>query len=298
MEALALAGSFDTIGDTHRAQFFVESDNTIFLEKLMRYASNYQAEKDSIQISLFDDIEEESQDFGLNFPQCEPWTSLQKLNKEREVTGFYISGHPLDDYRLEINSFSKYTFADLEEPGMLKRMCNYSFNLIGMIMDASTGIGKNGQAYGKIVMEDYHGKRDFSLWGETFMKFGHLCKPYILVMLTVKSELRYGRDGKSDDDYQLKITDMQLLENVMEERTRRIMVSLSNHLLDEELICSLEKLIDKHRSKKGVLLCFRVLDLEQSISIHLAHKEKVEAVPFCQELRKLVNDEAILLEDK
>lgn len=297
MEALALAGSFDTIGDTHRAQFFVESDNTIFLEKLMRYAANYQAEKDSQQISLFDDVEEESQDFGLTFPQCEPWTSLQKLNKEREVTGFFITGHPLDDFRLEINSFTKHTFVDLEEPGALKKMHNFTFNLIGMVMEASTGIGKNGQSYGKITLEDYHGKREFSLWGENYMKFGHLCKSNILVMLTVKSELMYGRDGKSDDDYRLGITNMQLLENVMKERTKRITITLSNNSLDENLIFSIEELINKHRSKKGVHVRFKVLNLEQSMSVYLGNEEKVEAKPFCDDLRKLIADDGILLEE-
>jgi DNA polymerase-3 subunit alpha len=121
MEALALAGSFDAIGDVHRAQFFVETDGSIFLEKLLRYASNYQAEKDSRQISMFGETETEIHDVGLNFPSCTPWTAMQKLNKEKEVTGFYITGHPLDDYRLVINSFCKYNLSNLAEPGAVKK---------------------------------------------------------------------------------------------------------------------------------------------------------------------------------
>ena len=294
MEALALAGSFDTIGDTHRAQFFVETDGSIFLEKLMRYASNYQASKDSMQISLFDDATEESQDFGLTFPQCEPWSSLQKLNKEREVTGFFISGHPLDDYRLEINSFTKHTLADLEEPGALKRLLNTSFHLIGMVVEASTGIGKNGQSYGRFKVEDYHAKREFSLWGENFMKFGHLCHANILLMITVKPELMYGRDGKSDDDYRLSVTNVQLLENVMKERTKRITITLSNSALDNDLILSIEELINKHRAKKGVNVRFHILNIEQSLSVYLANEEKVEAAPFCNDLRLLLDDDEVI----
>ena len=297
MESLALAGSFDTIGDTHRAQFFVETDNTNFLEKLMRYAASYQASKDSMQISLFDDATEDEQDFGLTFPQCEPWTSLQKLNKEREVTGFFITGHPLDDYRLEINSFTRHTLADLEEPGALKKLHNTTFHLIGMVIEASTGIGKNGQSYGKINVEDYHAKRDFSLWGENFMKFGHFCKPNTLLMLTVKPELMYGRDGKLDDDYRLSIMNVQWLENVIKEKTRRITITLPNNSLDDNLIISIDELINQHRSKKGVNVRFHILDLEQAMSVYLASEEKVEAAPFCTDLRKFLDDEAIRLED-
>ncbi|MDR1878533.1 MAG: DNA polymerase III subunit alpha, partial [Bacteroidales bacterium] len=133
IEALALAGSFDTLGDTHRAQFFVETDNTTFLEKLLKYASAYQGTKIAGQISLFDDDADDNQDFRLPIPFCQPWTPLQKLNKEREVTGFYISGHPLDDYRLEINNFCKYNLAELEKTGDMKRFVNNPIFLAGMV---------------------------------------------------------------------------------------------------------------------------------------------------------------------
>ncbi len=298
MEALALGGSFDAIGDEHRAQFFVEADGAIFLEKLLRYASSYQAAKDSKQISLFEDTTEDSQDFGLTFPQCDPWTSLQKLNKEREVTGFYISGHPLDDYRLEINSFCKYNFGDFDEPGTLKRLQNSSFSLVGMVMDVNIGTGKNGQSFAKITLEDFHNKRDFSLWGETYMKFHHFCVPNTLLMLTVKSEMMYGRDGKSDDDYRLAITNVQLLENVMKEKTKRVTIRLSNNYLDDALILNIEKLIAAYRSKKGVGIRFNIFNLEQSMSVYLSSEEKVDAVPFCQELRLILRDDnSILLEE-
>jgi len=295
VEPLALAGAFDTVGDVHRAQFFVETDGTIFLEKLLRYAANYQTAKDSRQISMFGEETETNQNFGLTFPSCTPWTSLQKLNKEREVTGFYISGHPLDDYRLEINSFCKYNLGDLEEPGAVKKLVNSTFNLAGMLVSANTGTGKNGQQYAKIVLEDFQGKREFMLWSENYMKFRHFCESDSLLMLTVKSELLYGRDGRSEDDYKLTITNIQLLENVMTEKTRRITIKLSNGYLDDALIVNIEKLIADSRSQKGVTVRFNVFDLEQTMNVHLTSPEKVEAVPFCKELRKLLHDDSLIL---
>jgi len=294
LEPLALAGAFDAIGDVHRAQFFVETDGTIFLEKLLRYASNYQTTKDSKQTSMFGEEMTEAQDFGLAFPSCTPWTSLQKLNKEREVTGFFISGHPLDDYRLEINSFCKYGLGDLEESGMLKKLLNSTFNLAGMLANASTGIGKNGQSYARIVLEDFQSKREFMLFGENYMKFRHFCESDSLLMLTVKSELSYGRDGRSEDDYRLTIMNIQLLENVMVEKTKRVTIKLSNGHLDDDLILNIEKLIADHRSPKGVVVRFNVFDLEQTMNVFLTSPEKVDVVPFCKALRKLLHDDELI----
>jgi DNA polymerase-3 subunit alpha len=295
MEALALAGAFDAIGDVHRAQFFAETDGSIFLEKLLRYASNYQNSKDAKQISMFDDTAEDTQDFGLTFPSCTPWTTMQKLNKEREVTGFYISGHPLDDYRLEINSFCKYSLNDLEESGTLRKLQNSTFYLAGMIVDSNTGTGKNGQSYAKIVLEDFKGKRDFMLWGENCMKFRHFCESNTLVMLTIKSELMYGRQGRIDDDYRLSIQNIQLLENIMQEKTRQITITLSNGYLDDSLISNIEKLIADNVSKKGVSIRFNVFDLEQTMNVYLNSPERVEVVPFSRQLRKVLNDDSLIL---
>jgi DNA polymerase-3 subunit alpha len=295
MEALALAGSFDAIGDVHRAQFFVEADGSIFLEKLLRYASNYQANKDSKQISMFGEATEDIQDLGLSFPSCTPWTTMQKLNKEREVTGFYISGHPLDDYRLEINNFCKHSLNDLEESGAIKRLLNSTFNLAGMIVDASTGVGKNGQSYAKIALEDFQGKKEFMLWGENCMKFRHFCESNTLVMLTVKSELMYGRTGKTDDDYRLSIQNIQLLENIMKEKTRHITITLSNGYVDDHLISSIEKLITDNHHPKGASIRFNVFDLEQTMNVYLNSPERVDVVPFCQQLRKLLNDDGLIM---
>ena len=293
LEPLALAGAFDTIGEVHRAQFFVETDGTVFLEKLLRYASNYQANKESKQISMFGEETENTQDFGLNFPSCTPWTSMQKLNKEKEVTGFYISGHPLDDYRLEINSFCRYNLSDFEESGAVKKLQNLT-NLAGMVVDTNTGIGKNGQPYGKIVFEDFKSKRDFMLFGENYMKFRHFCESNSLLMITVKSELLYGRDGRSDDDYKLTIANIQFLDNVMAEKTKCITIRLSNDYLDDDLIVNIENLIADYRSTKGVIVRFNVFDLEQSTNVLLTSPERVDAVSFCKSLRKLLHNDSLI----
>ncbi|MDR1180929.1 MAG: DNA polymerase III subunit alpha, partial [Bacteroidales bacterium] len=186
MEAFASAGAFDSVCDAHRAQFFAKTEETTFLEKLLRYAAKYQSSKNSMQGSLFDDMpEEEEQDFGLIFPQCAPWTYMEKLNKEKEVTGFYISGHPLEKYRLEINSFCNYNFASLEEVGILKRLQNVPIYMAGMVIDVVKGIGKSGKSFTKIMLEDFHTKHDFFIREENIKSQD--IPSETLVMLTLKS---------------------------------------------------------------------------------------------------------------
>jgi DNA polymerase-3 subunit alpha len=301
IEALALAGAFDALGDTHRAQFFIETNEGIFLEKLLKYASNYQIGKDSNQISLFDDESIDSHEFALSIPQCEPWTPIQKLNKEREVTGFYISGHPLDDYRLEINSFCKYNFTDLSSKNQLKRLRNVTFKLAGMVMGAHTGVTKNGQSYAKIILEDFHSKWEFAFWREDYMKFKHFCQPNTLLMLTVKPELSYGRDGKSDDDYKLTIVSIQLLDEVMKSKTKWITIILPHSYLDDSLILNIETLMVQHNTKKGTGagIRFQIFYADQSMNVYLSSNDQVDAVPFCKGLREVLQDDkAIRLDEE
>jgi DNA polymerase-3 subunit alpha len=104
-ESLALAGGFDCFQNTHRAQYFhIEGEGITFLEKAVRYGSKFQENENSSQVSLFG----ESSDVQIAepiVPPCEEWSTMEKLAKEKEVVGIYISGHPLDDYRFEMKYF-------------------------------------------------------------------------------------------------------------------------------------------------------------------------------------------------
>ena len=110
-----MAGAFDGFENTHRSQFFYREDteDTIFLEKIVKHAANYQQQLNSSQASLFGDMEEiEIKDPEM--PQCDPWTKLEQLKNEKEVTGFYMSGHPLEDYKIEIDNFCNITINEIK----------------------------------------------------------------------------------------------------------------------------------------------------------------------------------------
>jgi len=124
-EALAMAGAFDSFEGTHRAQYFYKEseDDSPFMEKIIKYAANYQSKLNSTQQSLFGEISV-NQETEIHLPVCEPWSKLKQLKLEKEVTGFYMSGHPLDSYRTEMESFCNAKLGDLK--GDLRQLMNHN----------------------------------------------------------------------------------------------------------------------------------------------------------------------------
>jgi DNA polymerase-3 subunit alpha len=104
---LVLGGALDSFGGINRAQYFeISGDRTeTFIESLLKYGSNYQAQKDSNQMSLFGDAMTQLYRLVQNHRSVPEWSQIEKLEREKEVTGIYISGHPLDDYHLEFQHF-------------------------------------------------------------------------------------------------------------------------------------------------------------------------------------------------
>ena len=291
MEALALAGAFDEFDDMHRAQMFVEADGTIFLEKLMNHAAKYQAAKDSMQSSMFDNDNTVNEDFGFNFPQCTPWTTIEKLSREKEVIGFYISGHPLDDYKLEINSLCKGKLSDFEESGGMRKLAGRTVTIAGMVVSSVPGANKSGKPYIRLTLEDYYSKRDFYLTDEIHKKFERLCVPNTMVVVSLKSDLFYGRSGQTDDDYRLSITNMEPLDNLTKQ-VKGVVIALPNGDIDANFTANMEFLIKKYHNPNGASIKFKVAD--KGVDVLLSSGEKVDAKPFYKELRKFIHDDAAI----
>lgn len=141
-ENLTLAGGFDSFGDSHRAQYLHdEGDGITFLEKVMRYGAKYQESQNSSQVSLFG----EASDVQIPepvVPPCEEWGTMEKLRKEKEVVGIYISGHPLDDFKAEIKSFCN---SGLSAVHHMEQYVNKELSIAGVITDVQHRVSKNGK---------------------------------------------------------------------------------------------------------------------------------------------------------
>ena len=169
-ENLANAGGFDCFSSTHRAQYFQdEGDGVTFLEKTIKYANRYQENKNSAQVSLFGESSDVQIDEPL-IPPCELWGTMEKLAREKEVVGIYISGHPLDDFKLEMQNFCNgdiSVFRDL--PGFLNKEISFG----GVVTDVQHRVSKQGKGWGTFIIEDYMNSHEFRIFGEEYLKFKH-----------------------------------------------------------------------------------------------------------------------------
>ena len=293
LEAMAYAGVFDNMGDNHRAQFFEESNGSTFLEKLLKYAAKYQQDKQSKQTSLFDMEDDTAQsNYTLLFPQCEPWNSIEKYRKERDVTGFYISGHPLDDYKLEIRSFFKGSTSQLQNVNELRKMLDRPVKIAGIIVEAAVLKTKKGQDYCKFTLEDYSGKHEFSMFHDTAAKFKHFCEANRLVGITVKSILRkipypdgsYARAaGNNTSDYDVIVENMGDLADVLSREVKSIEVRVHSVRVDDDYIDAIHQITSQCKENKaeGISLIFKIFDYNRG-NVELTLPFKVNAEKFCQ----------------
>ncbi|MDR1950915.1 MAG: DNA polymerase III subunit alpha, partial [Bacteroidales bacterium] len=176
-EGLAKAGAFDCFSNIHRAQFFFQNpDDTLFLDNLVSFASKYQANKNASQISLFGDDESGVEVADPQIPYCEPYPKIVELQNEKEVTGFFISGHPLDDYKFEQKLFANCTIPVLKND--LKPLQNRDLRFIAMITNAEHLISKKGTNYGRVTFQDFDDSIDFTLFTDDYKNFRLDLIPY------------------------------------------------------------------------------------------------------------------------
>ena len=271
MESLAKAGGFDCFENTHRAQYFYQanSDDSIFIEKIIRHATDYHARKDSMQQSLFGEAEEVQLN-ELTLPDCRPWTKLEQLKFEKEVTGFYMSGHPLDDYRLEFDHFCNVTIEDLKQDLKLLKGKEIAFG--GIVIEANHKIGKTGKPFGSFMVEDYFNFITLNVFSEEYLRWKHFLDEGQYVYIKARIDQRFD----SPDQLVVRVNSISLLSEVMEKNARTLYLTI---ILNELTVDSIHKLNMLAKTHKGKCqLRVRVQDPENNISIELpSRKYRVSA---------------------
>lgn len=280
-EALAKAGAFDRFEGTHRAQFFhrQNTDDTIFLEKVIRHGGNFQERQNSSQQSLFgEDSSVEVPDPEM--PDCNPYTKIEQLQKEKEVTGFYISGHPLDDFSLEIDNFCDATIAELRnEP---KKYFNKAITIAGMITAAQQRISKTGNPYGVFTLEDFYDSKQFFLFSEDYLKLKHFLVEGFNVLLQVRVQFRRG----GQEQLEIKAIGITLLPEALGKFTRSITLNLNADEIGKELIKTLQKMI--RASKGNCLVKFKITDKENKTVLQMQPRNSaVDPAAFIRELKSM-----------
>lgn len=260
-ESLAMAGGFDCFQELHRRQYLYAPDNeNTLIEKAIKYGNMHQTEKNNAQQSLFGGSS------GVDVPlpkveACEPYNDIEKLKIEKDVVGFYISGHPLDQFKLEIDNFCTCTVDRIE---------NYKGQEIsvgGIVTKAMERYGKNGNPFGIFAIEDYADSLEMIMFGEEYLKNRHLLAMGSFLYITGRVEERRGQP----DVWQLMPKRIQLLQEIRDKFAKSFVLKLPANGVDVAFMEHIEQISQEHPGQCN--LEFQLYDQEEKISVSLRSKK-------------------------
>ncbi|MCB0449116.1 MAG: DNA polymerase III subunit alpha [Confluentibacter sp.] len=272
-ENLALAGGFDGFKETHRAQYFHDDgDGITFLEKAIRYGSKHQENENSAQVSLFGDAST-VQIAEPQVPPCEEWGTMEKLAREKEVVGIYISGHPLDDFKIEMNTFCNASLASFKN---LETFLNRELTFGGVVTDVQHRVSKQGKGWALFTVEDYNDSFEFRIFGEEYLKFRHfLMKNNFVFVKTLIREGWINKETGKKSEPRLQFNSFQLLHDVMENYAKKLSIQIDIDDLKAEKIIKLKELLQMHPGSQA--LNFVVYDNKEQLKLNMpSRKQKVK----------------------
>ncbi len=261
IECLAQAGAFDSFKSFHRAQYFhvdpKTGQNTI--ETAVKFGNSYQKSKATAAMSLFgealmDDVPEPK------VPECDPWSLIERLKAEREMTGIYLSGHPLDEYKRAIAGFTNCNFTTLP------KMRHKKVAIAGMVMEVTHRTSKNGKPFGKFVLEDYDTSYDLMLFGESYMNFKSHLEEGRCLFIQGEYKPRWGRE----DDYELSVNKVRLLSSILEEEARQVCIKVTLDRINKQWLYDINKICQQYPGNLGVY--FHVYDLKDKHKLEFFSK--------------------------
>lgn len=237
LDSLAMGGALDSF-KINRSQYFNPSGGfDSFIEHLLRYGNNYQSKKDGAQASLFGDMHQEMI-AEPQVPECEEWHQMLKLEREKEITGFYLSGHPLDQYSLEFSAFINARLEDIEE------LPEKTLKLGGFITDVSILQSKRGTNYARFSMQDYSGSYEFTLFNEQFESYKHLLVKGNVIYL----EGLYGKQYNSERMF-FRVKDIKLLDTIGKLFTKSITLKIPLEQVNHVVVEGLSKLVVENKGE-------------------------------------------------
>ncbi|NQX93241.1 MAG: DNA polymerase III subunit alpha, partial [Flavobacteriales bacterium] len=267
-ESLAIGGAFDEFGLNRSQYFAVDEKGRTVLETAIRYGNAYQDGENSSQVSLFGEESEVDLPEPI-IPDAEEWPIMDKLNREKELVGIYISGHPLDDFDLELKHLcSAGGLKLLEDQEAVK---NKDLNFGGMLSEVQHRTTKTGKPFGMFNLEDYEHTERFFLFGEDYVRFkNHLNNGWFIYL---SGRVQPRKFSKTGDELEFKINHIELLSDVREKQAKRIKLRVDLSLLNESNVEQFAELTQKYPGPCSVQIVIK--DLEASITMP-SKTQKVE----------------------
>jgi DNA polymerase-3 subunit alpha len=285
-ECLALSGAFDCFKDLHRRQYIFARDGDISLiEKAIKFAAKTQQEEQSSQASLFGGAS------GIAMPKpkienVEPFSEIEKLNLEKEVVGIYISGHPLDHFRFEMETFCTAACNQLNE---LEPLLGRELKLGGIVTVVEHRTTKTGKPFGKFSLEDYSGSTTFTLFGEDYLKF----KTFMNTgwFLFVEGSVMKNNWGQMNTEY--KIRNIDLLNEIGIKRSKGVQLRVNATEITADLISKIEGVCQAYAG--GTPLYLKVRDDQENMNLELmSRKFRINPInDMVKEMKKVADVEIV-----
>ena len=286
-DSLAAAGAFDCFNSIHRAQYFNDiGDGITFIEKIIKHGGKFQANKNSAQFNLFQNSSD-VQISELQVPETKEWDTVEKLAREREVIGIYISGHPLDDFKVEMESFCNANVSMFKSP---KDFVGNELTIAGVITDLEHRVSRQGKGWASFTLEDYVDSFEFRIFGEDYLKYKHFL--VLNNFIHIRTKIVGGWKNKETGivgEPRIQYNNFKLLQDVVKSFARKLSIQLNLDDIQENKIDEIKKLLVKHKGDHN--LSFVVYDEKEKMKIDMqTTKHKIN---ISQELLELLDQEKI-----
>ena len=264
MESLALSGGFDSFGIRREQYFAPNAKGDTFVETLLRYGQVYQSEQSSMQNSLFGDMG------GVEIqtppvPDCEAWSTMELLKRERELVGIYLSAHPLDDYAVVLNHM-----CNLHCPQIGREMDKKAFASIeeltfgGIVTSVSQRWTKTNKPFGIVTIEDFEGQGELALFGEDWTKWQSMLQEEYHIYITAQCVQRF---RNNPDAYDMVIKKIEFLSDVKEKSIEKFTVYMDATMFNDAQLTDLETTLKN--SSGNVPLYINIHDAKNNTNVQL-----------------------------
>ncbi|MFV0593469.1 MAG: DNA polymerase III subunit alpha [Draconibacterium sp.] len=264
LEALAMAGAFDNLG-MKRSCFFAgenPNDDTNFIEKLIRFGNKVQQESNSAQQSLFGAFDTGSVVQKPAIPNVEEWAKIILLEKEKNLIGIYLTAHPLDDYKLELENFCSRDVSLKDLNNDIEKLKDKDLTFGGMVTASREGQSKNGNMYATLTLSDYTDSKEIFFFGNDYVNFGKFCKTGLFIMVRGTVKTRF-----NSNFYEYKVNSIELLSDVRSNYVKSITINMPISALNKKLVKDIDHLSKEH--KGSALLKFVVYDPENNMQLEM-----------------------------
>ena len=285
LESLAAAGAFDGFRSegVHRALFFAEGDDNL-LEKMVKYGNAKMSQTQTAQTSLFGSLGFTEQVSVPKIPQVPEFLPMEALQKEHEVVGFYISGHPLDPYKCDLDAFCTTTCADVESKK------GRELRFAGMVTQRIQKIAKNGNPYCRFTVMDYSGSFEIALFGKDYIKFESYGREGQFIFIRGEYRPRFG----NENEFMFNVNEIILLSEVREKFLKGLEIRVPMERIPGLNLDVLDSVLSRFPGKQS--LRFRFVDSADPMEADAISRRQVDpSDEFCKAVKEEVGLEVAFM---